>query len=77
MEAIASEEPSIGTAELKEVITSLRMEFDTCMTALEEYSSRHTTMLQEVKRILIWMQSKDDDDDDDQESRLVLILSYV
>ncbi|GFS30290.1 hypothetical protein Acr_00g0011210 [Actinidia rufa] len=36
LKAIASEEPSIGMAELKEAITSLRMEFDTCMTALEE-----------------------------------------
>ena len=45
LKAIASEEPSIGMAELKEAITSLRMEFDTYMTTLEEQSSHHTTML--------------------------------
>ena len=36
VEAIALEEPSIGMAELKEATTSLRTEFDTHMTALEE-----------------------------------------
>ncbi|GFS32071.1 hypothetical protein Acr_00g0020660 [Actinidia rufa] len=44
-EAITLEEPSIGMTELKEAITSLRMEFDTRMTALEEQSGCHTTML--------------------------------
>ena len=36
MEAIESEAPSIGMNELKEAITSLRTEYDTRMTALEE-----------------------------------------
>ncbi|GFS35169.1 hypothetical protein Acr_00g0038190 [Actinidia rufa] len=49
LEAIASEEPSIGMAELKKEITNLRTETSTHMTALEEESSRHTTMLQEIK----------------------------
>ncbi|GFY95652.1 hypothetical protein Acr_10g0010370 [Actinidia rufa] len=53
VEAIASEEPSIGMAELNEAITSLRTEFDTHMTALEKQFGRHTTMLQEIKGILI------------------------
>ncbi|GFY85489.1 hypothetical protein Acr_04g0002270 [Actinidia rufa] len=64
LEAIVSEEPSIGMAELKEAITSLRMEFNTHMTALEEQSSRHTTMLQEIKGILIRMQLNDDDEEE-------------
>ena len=67
MEAIESEAPSIGMNELKEEITSLRMEFDTRMTALEEQSGRHTTMLQEIKGMLIRMQSKDDDDEEEEE----------
>ena len=66
-EAIASEEPLIAMAELKEAITSLRMEFDTCITTLEEQSGCHTTMFQKIKGMLIWMQSKDDDDDEDDE----------
>ena len=61
LEAIASEEPSVSMADLKEAITSLRTEFDTHMTALEDQSSRHTSMLQEIKGMLIRMQSKDDD----------------
>ena len=51
-------------AELKEAITSLGMEFDTHMTALEEQSSLHTTMLLELKNILIRMQLKDDDEEE-------------
>ncbi|GFY85471.1 hypothetical protein Acr_04g0002090 [Actinidia rufa] len=45
LEAIELEEPSIGMAELKKAITSWRTEFDTHMTALEEQSRCHTTML--------------------------------
>ena len=36
MKAIESDAPSIGMAELKEAITSLRTEFDTRRIALEE-----------------------------------------
>ncbi|GFY85313.1 hypothetical protein Acr_04g0000510 [Actinidia rufa] len=46
LEAIIHEEPSIGMAELKDEIMNLRMEMNTCMTASEEESSRHMTMLQ-------------------------------
>ncbi|GFS37279.1 hypothetical protein Acr_00g0051090 [Actinidia rufa] len=53
LEVIAHEEPLIGMAELKEEIMNLRMEMSTCMTALEEESSCHTTMLQEIKGMLI------------------------
>ena len=67
MEAIELEAPSIGMNELKEAITSLRTEFDTWMTALEEQSGRHTTMLQEIKGILICMQSKDDEEDENDD----------
>ncbi|GFZ16813.1 hypothetical protein Acr_26g0000830 [Actinidia rufa] len=42
-----------------------RIEFDTRMTSLEEQSGHHTTMLQEIKGMLIRMQSKDDDEDDE------------
>ncbi|GFY91476.1 hypothetical protein Acr_07g0016720 [Actinidia rufa] len=55
----AYEAPSRGMAELKEAIANLRKEFGTqmtelrievytCLTALEEESSRNTTMLQEM-----------------------------
>ena len=55
----------------------LRMEFDTRMTALEEQSGRHTTMLQEVKDMLIRMQSKDDDEEDDDQEFGVQSLDLV
>ena len=41
----ASEKPSFRIPKLQEAITNLRIEFDTCMTSLEEQSGRHTTML--------------------------------
>ncbi|GFY87682.1 hypothetical protein Acr_05g0013210 [Actinidia rufa] len=63
----ASEQPSVGIPELQEAITNLRIEFDTRMTSLEEQSGRHITMLQEIKRMLIRMQSKDDDDDEEED----------
>ncbi|GFS42928.1 hypothetical protein Acr_00g0082640 [Actinidia rufa] len=67
LEAIASEESLVSMANLKEAIKSIRTEFDTRMTALEEQSSCHTTMLQEIKGMIIRMQSKDDDDDEDDD----------
>ena len=67
MEAIELEAPLIRMNELKEAITSLRMEFDTCMTALEEQSGCHTTMVQEIKGMLIQMQSKDDEEDENDD----------
>ena len=51
---------------LKEAITSLKTEFDTRMTALEDQSGHHTTMPQEIKGMIIRMQSKEKDDDDDE-----------
>ncbi|GFS41533.1 hypothetical protein Acr_00g0074960 [Actinidia rufa] len=46
LEAMALEtEPSFGMTELKEEITKLKAEMNTHMTALEEESGRHTTML--------------------------------
>ena len=65
MEAIAPAEPSIGMAELKEEITNLRTEMNSRMTALEEESSRHTTLLQEIKGMILRMQSNEEDEDDD------------
>ncbi|GFS46010.1 hypothetical protein Acr_00g0099550 [Actinidia rufa] len=67
VEAIASEEPSIGMDELMEAITSLRMEFDTRMITLEEQFGCHMTMPQEIKGMLIRIQSKDDGDDEEDE----------
>ncbi|GFY91467.1 hypothetical protein Acr_07g0016630 [Actinidia rufa] len=64
LEVIAQEEPSIGMAKLKEEITNLRMEMNTHMIALEEESSHHTTMLQEIKGVLIQMQLKEEEVDD-------------
>ena len=64
MEASATEQPSVGIPELQKAIANLRIEFDTCMTSLEEQSGLHTTMLQEIKDMFIRMQSKDDDDDE-------------
>ncbi|GFY95309.1 hypothetical protein Acr_10g0006940 [Actinidia rufa] len=46
LEAIEPEEPLIRMTELKEIITNLRTEMSTHMTALEEESGCHTTMLQ-------------------------------
>ncbi|GFZ00922.1 hypothetical protein Acr_14g0005570 [Actinidia rufa] len=67
LEAIAHEEPSIGMAELKDEIANLRMEMNTRMTVLEEESSCHTTMLQEIKGMLIRIQSKNEEEEDDDE----------
>ncbi|GFS42497.1 hypothetical protein Acr_00g0080140 [Actinidia rufa] len=51
-----------------------RVDFDTRMTAhdgqfsrLEEQSGRHSTLLQEIKSMLIWMQARNDDDDEEEE----------
>ena len=52
LEAIAPKEPSIGMAELKEKITNLRMDMSARMTSLEEESTHHTTMLQEIKGMI-------------------------
>ncbi|GFS33138.1 hypothetical protein Acr_00g0026560 [Actinidia rufa] len=68
LEAIASEESSMGMEDLKEAITDLGKEFNTQMTEhrnevnarltlLEEESSRNTTMLQEIHGMLIRMQA--------------------
>ncbi|GFS36594.1 hypothetical protein Acr_00g0046870 [Actinidia rufa] len=67
LEAIAPEEPSIRMAELKEKITNLRMEMSTFMTSLEEESSRHTIMLQEIKGMLIRMQSKEEEEEENDD----------
>ncbi|GFS41458.1 hypothetical protein Acr_00g0074480 [Actinidia rufa] len=64
LEVIAHEEPSIGMAKLKEEIMNLTMEMNTRMNALEKESSRHTIMLQEIKGMLIRMQSNKEEDDD-------------
>ena len=65
----------MGMAELKEAILDLGRQMGTQMsefraqvnariTILEEESSRHTTMLQEMKGMLIRMEEDEDDDDD-------------
>ncbi|GFZ10861.1 hypothetical protein Acr_22g0002590 [Actinidia rufa] len=65
LKASASERPSVGIPELQEAITNLRIEFDTRMTSLEEQPGRHTTMPQEIKGMLIRMQSNDDEEEED------------
>ncbi|GFZ18278.1 hypothetical protein Acr_27g0000170 [Actinidia rufa] len=64
LEEGASERPSIGIPELQEAIANLRVDFDTRMTAhneqfsrLEEQSGHQTTLLQEIKGMLIRMQA--------------------
>ena len=60
--ASSSEAPTVGIVELQDAITSLRIDFETWMIALDEQSARHTTMLQEIKGTLIRIQSNDDDE---------------
>ncbi|GFS37713.1 hypothetical protein Acr_00g0053610 [Actinidia rufa] len=78
LEAVASEESSMGMEDLKEAITNFGKEFSTQMiehrnevnahlTTLEEESSRNTTMLQEMHGMIILMQAKNVDEDDEDE----------
>ncbi|PSS08284.1 TRNA modification GTPase [Actinidia chinensis var. chinensis] len=71
----AYEESSMGMVELKEAILDLgrqmgtqmsefRVEVNACMTTLEEESSRHTTMLQEMKGMLIRMEEDEEEEED-------------
>ena len=65
----------MGMAELKEAIRNLereigaqisefRAEVNACMTSLEEESRRHTTMLQEMKSMLIQMEAEEEEEED-------------
>ena len=56
----------MGIPELQEAIANLRIKFDTRMTSLEEQFGCYTTVLQEIKGMLIRMQYKDDDDEDEE-----------
>ncbi|GFZ18418.1 hypothetical protein Acr_27g0001570 [Actinidia rufa] len=87
LEAGAYEESSIGMAELKEAILDLgremntrmsefRVEVNTRMTKLEKESSQHTTMLQEMKGMLIRME-EDDDEEEEEDLELSLDLFDV
>ena len=78
LEATASEESSMGMDDLKEAITNLGKEFSTqmterrsevnaCLTALEEESSRNTTMLQEIHGLFIRMQAENEEEENDFE----------
>ncbi|GFZ05278.1 hypothetical protein Acr_17g0008500 [Actinidia rufa] len=74
LEEGASERPSIGIPELQEAIANLRVDFDTRMTAhneqfsrLEEQSGRQTTLLQEIKGMLIRMQAWNDDEEEKED----------
>ena len=62
----SSEAPTVGIAELQDAITNLRIEFDIQMTGHEKQSSCHTTMLQEIKGMLIWMHSNDNCQDQEE-----------
>ncbi|GFS40609.1 hypothetical protein Acr_00g0069520 [Actinidia rufa] len=68
------EQPLVGIPELQEAIANLRVDFDTHMTThdelfsrLEDQSGRHTTLLQEIKGMLIQMQVRNDDDDEEDD----------
>ncbi|GFS34123.1 hypothetical protein Acr_00g0032380 [Actinidia rufa] len=76
LEKEAQEGSAIGMGELKEAILNLgkemskqmaefREEVNTRLSSLEEESSRHTVMLQDMKGMLIRMEEEDDDDDEE------------
>ncbi|GFZ14672.1 hypothetical protein Acr_24g0008620 [Actinidia rufa] len=70
-------EPSMGVVELKEAIMNLgremgtqmsefRIEVNACLTSLKEESRHHTTMLQDMKGMLIRMEAEDDVDEEEE-----------
>ncbi|GFS44270.1 hypothetical protein Acr_00g0089480 [Actinidia rufa] len=72
----AQEGSAIGMGDLKEAILNLgkemskqmaefREEVNTRLSSLEEESSRHTVMLQDMKGMLIRMEEEDGDDDEE------------
>ncbi|GFY91126.1 hypothetical protein Acr_07g0013220 [Actinidia rufa] len=76
LEEEAQEGSAIGMGDLKEAILNLgkemskqmaefREEVNTRLSSLEEESSRHTVMLQDMKGMLIRMEEEDDDDDEE------------
>ncbi|GFZ15674.1 hypothetical protein Acr_25g0000830 [Actinidia rufa] len=76
LEEEAHEGSAIGMGELKEAILNLkkemskqmsefRAEVNTRLTSLEEESSRHTVMLQDMKGMLIRMEEEEDDDNEE------------
>ncbi|GFY91131.1 nucleosome assembly protein 1;2 [Actinidia rufa] len=78
LEEEAQEGSAIGMRELKEAILNLgkemnkqmsefREEVNTRLSSLEEESSRHTVILQDMKGMLIRMEEEDDDDDEEED----------
>ncbi|GFZ15794.1 hypothetical protein Acr_25g0002030 [Actinidia rufa] len=78
LEVTAHEEPPIDMAELNEAIMNLeremgaqmsefKAEVNACMTSLEKKSRRHTTMLQEIKGMMIQMEAEYDDEEEEEE----------
>ncbi|GFS35672.1 nucleosome assembly protein 1;2 [Actinidia rufa] len=78
LEEEAHEGSAIGMGELKEAILNLgkemskqmsefREEENTRLLSLEEESSRHTVMLQDMKGMLIRMEEEEDDDDEEED----------
>ncbi|GFY96758.1 nucleosome assembly protein 1;2 [Actinidia rufa] len=78
LEEEAQEGSAIGMGELKEAILNLgkemskqmaefREEVNTRLSSLEEESSRHTVMLQDMKGMLVRMEEEDDDDDEEED----------
>ncbi|GFS36593.1 hypothetical protein Acr_00g0046860 [Actinidia rufa] len=76
LEEEAHEGSAIGMGKLKEAILNLRKEMskqmsefreevNTRLSSLEEESSRHTVMLQDMKGMLIRMEEEEDDDDEE------------
>ena len=63
----SSKAPTVGIAELQDAITSLRIEFDTQMTGHAEQSGRHITMLQEIKGMLIRIQSNEEEENEEDQ----------
>ncbi|GFZ15629.1 hypothetical protein Acr_25g0000380 [Actinidia rufa] len=78
LEEEAHEGSTIGMGELKEAILTLekemskqmsefRAEVNTRLTTLEEESSRHMIILQDMKGMLIRMEEEEDDDDQEED----------
>ncbi|GFZ09856.1 hypothetical protein Acr_21g0004550 [Actinidia rufa] len=78
LEATAHEKPSMGMAKLNEAIMNLgremgaqmsefKAEVNARMTSLEEKSKRHTTMLQEMKGMMIRMEAEYDEEEEEEE----------
>ncbi|GFZ19877.1 hypothetical protein Acr_28g0005820 [Actinidia rufa] len=66
-EVIDKEEEEIGGREMSAQIFEFKVEVNARITSLEEESRHHTTMLQEMKGMMIRTEAKYDNDEKDEE----------